>query len=334
MTVFGKGIMMEAAEYVAYLLSEAGKSSCVRSGRVLEVSHDEVTRFLSGGDFSGQDLFERVKEALELEGGVLSVDDTVIDKPYSDPDASELVGFFWSGLHHKSVKGINLIVLNYTDPKGVSMVVNFRVYGHSEQKTKNDYFQQMTSEVIRWGLKPRWITADSWYSSLDNLKFLRNKEVGFMVGLENNRLISSSPHLYEQVGEVEAIPDQGLHTHLKGFDLVRVFRTVDTEGHARHYAVYSPDTESFEAVISREVFKELKRQHWQVEQAFRAIKQLAHAGHFFVRRTAAVKTHLFCVLRALQKLVLWAKDEIIQSIYKLKDQLFLNAQKQFIRDFA
>ncbi len=326
---------MEAAEYVAYLLSEGVKSSCVRSGRVLEVSHDEVNRFLAGGDFTGQDLFDRAKEALVLEGGVLSVDDTVIDKPYSDPDAAELIGFFWSGLHHKSVKGINLIVLNYTDPHGVSVVVNFRVYRHSEQKTKNDYFQQMVSEVIRWGLKLLWVTADSWYSSLANLKFLRNKEVGFMVGLEKNRLISSSPHHYEQVGEVKAIAEDGLYTHLKGFDFVRVFRTVDSEGHARHYAVYRPDTEVFEAVnINREVFKDLKRQHWHVEQAFRAIKQLAHAGHFFVRRTAAVKTHLFCVLRALQKLVLWAKDEIIQSIYKLKYQLFLNAQKQFIRDFA
>lgn len=192
---------MEANEYVAYLISEAGKSSCVRSGRVLEVSHDEVNRFLAGAAFSGKDLFERAKDGLVLQGGVLSVDDTVIDKPYSKPEAAELIGFFWSGLHHRSVKGINLIVLNYTDPCGVSMVVNFRVYRHSEGKTKNDYFQDMVTEVFAWGLRPEWVTADSWYSSLDNLKFLRNKEVGFMVGLERNRLISSSPHQYEQVGE-------------------------------------------------------------------------------------------------------------------------------------
>lgn len=131
------------------------------------------------------------------------------------------------------------------------------------------------------------------------------------------------------------IPEQGLHTHLKGFDFVRVFRTVDSEGHARHYAVYVQDLAPLDTVrVNREVFKELKRQHWHIEHSFRAIKQLAHAGHFFVRRTASIKTHLFCVLRALQKLTMWAKDEIIQSIYKVRDNIFLAAQKQFIQQFA
>ncbi len=39
---------MEASQYIAYLMSEPKGSSCVRGGRVLEISHDEVNRFLSG----------------------------------------------------------------------------------------------------------------------------------------------------------------------------------------------------------------------------------------------------------------------------------------------
>lgn len=325
-------MVMEANEYIAYLLSEPGKSSCVRSSKVLQVSHDEVNRFLADSDFSGKDLFNRAKGALQLTGGVLSVDDTVIDKPYSDPAASELVGFFWSGLHHKSVKGINLIVLNYTDTNGVSLPVNWRVYRHRDNQTKNDYFQNMVSEVLSWGVRPAWVTADSWYSSIENLKFLRDKEVGFMVGLEKNRIISTVPHQYERVGEV-AIGEDGLYTHLKGFDYVKVFRTVDTEDHARYYAVYG-NSHQPTTTINKAMFKALKQQHWHIEQAFRAVKQLVHAGHFFVRRTKAIQTHLFCVLRALQRLTLWARDELIQSIYKLHDQLFLLAQRQFILNFA
>lgn len=326
---------MEAAEYVAYLLSEAGNSSCVRGGKVLQVSHDEVNRFLAGADFSSRDLFERVKEAIDLSGGILSVDDTVIDKPYSNPEGAELIDFFWSGLHHRSVKGINLIMLNYTDSKGISVPVAWRVYRHSEHKTKNDYFQDMVGEVFSLGLRPKWVTADSWYSSIDNLKFLRNKEVGFMVGLEKNRIVSTAPHQYEQVGSIESIGSEGLYTHLKGFDFVRVFRTADSEGHVRHYAIYTQDLQPFDMDLVNEcVFKELKQKHWHIEQAFRAVKQLIHGGHFFVRRTSAIKTHLHCVLAALQKLVLWANDQIIQSIYKLRDQIFLQAQRQFIRDFA
>lgn len=323
---------MEASEYIAYLLSEPGKSSCVRGGKVLQVSHDEVNRFLAGSDFSSKDLFERARTALNLSGGVLSIDDTVIDKPYSNPDAAELAGFFWSGLHHKSVKGINLIMLNYTDPHGISLPVNWRLYRKRDNKTNNDYFQDMVTEVFHWGLRPAWVTADSWYSSIENLKFLRNKEVGFMVGLENNRIISTVPHHYEPVGEA-LIGEDGLFTHLKGFDYVKVFRTLDTAGQARHYALYG-NQQHTTATLNSAMFKELKHQHWHIEQAFRAVKQLVHAGHFFVRRTTAVQTHLFCVLRALQRLILWAKDEVIQSIYKLHDQLFLIAQRHFIRNFA
>jgi hypothetical protein len=323
---------MEASEYIAYLLSEVGKSSCVRGGSVLQISHDEVNRFLAGSHFGGKDLFTKAKGALQLTGGILSIDDTVIDKPYSNPDAAELVNFFWSGLHHRSVKGINLIVLNYTDVHGISLPVNWRVYRKKDNKTKNDYFQDMVSEVFHWGLHPAWITADSWYSSIENLKFLRNKEVGFMVGLEKNRIISTLPHCYEPVDEA-AIGKDGLYTHLKGFDYVKVFRTVDTEGQARHYALYG-SSDHPTAYLNSAMFKKLKQQHWRIEQAFRAIKQLVHAGHFFVRKTTAIQTHLFCVLRALQRLVLWAKDKVIQSIYKLHDQLFLAAQRHFIQHFA
>lgn len=313
-------------------MSEPGKSSCVRSSEVLAVSHDEVNRFLNAGRFGGKDLFDKVRSAIGLKGGALHVDDTVLDKPFSDPSHTELVGYFWSGRHHRQVKGINLVVLHYTDPAGMGVPVNFRVYRHSEGKTKNDYFQEMCREVFAWGLRPAFVTMDSWYSSVENLKFLRNEEVGILTGLEKNRIVSTLPHHYERLEDIN-VPDQGLYTHLKGFDYIKVFRTVDTEGHARHYGLYLAETEKLKAA-GRTLFEGLKKQHWQIEAMFRAVKEVVHAQHFFVRRTHAINTHLFCVLRAFQKLLLMAKDEIIQSLYKLRDQLFRNAQKKFIHQFA
>lgn len=177
--------------------------------------------------------------------------------------------FFCSGLHHKSAKGINLIVLNYADPTGLSLPVNWRLYRKVDSKSKNDYFPDMTGEVFRWGLRPAWVTADSWYSSIENLKFLRNKEVGFLVGLEKNRIVSSAPHHYEQIGEAE-IGEEGLYTHLKGFDYVKVFRTVDTDGHARHNALYGSESQPT-ATLDRATFKEVKQPHWHIEQTFRAV---------------------------------------------------------------
>lgn len=199
---------MQAEEYIAYLLSSPSGSRCVQAGQVLQVSQDEVNRFLLSGAYRGEDLFQAVASSIDLIGGTLTVDDTVLDKPYTELSSSELVSYFWSGKHHKSVKGINLIVLVYTTVSGYSVAVNFSIYRSSEGKTKNDYFQAMLKQVWQWGLRPEWITAHSWYSSLENLKLLRNLEVNFLMDLEKNRIVSTQPSLYEQVGQV-AIPKKG-----------------------------------------------------------------------------------------------------------------------------
>jgi urease beta subunit len=156
--------------------------SCVRLAEILEtVGHDSVNRFLLREEYNAKDLFDEIKGELVLAGGTLSVDDSVIDKPYSAPSKAELIDYFWSGKHQRTVKGINLITLYYTD-----------ILGHSyrEGKTKNDYFLEMVDEVKRWGVKPAWVTGDSWYASLLNLKFLRKAAVGFCFGIAVNRTVS------------------------------------------------------------------------------------------------------------------------------------------------
>ncbi len=244
----------------------------------MEVSHDEVNRFLLSDNHAGIELFEVVKDHIDLQGGSLSVDDSTLDKPYSQMVSTELIGYFWSGKHHKSVKGISLIVLVYTMATGYSVPVNYRVYRHSEQKSnrvagRNDYFQEMVREVWNRGLHPAWVTADSWYSSLDNLKFLRNLEaaaaaVGIYMGLEKNRTVSCQPSVYEQVGEL-TIPQEGLYTHLKGFGFVQVFQTVAQDGDVRYYMIYQPQDDTAQpTLISREVFEQVRLQHWHVESFF------------------------------------------------------------------
>lgn len=131
-----------------------------------------------------------VRTHINLIGGTLSVDDTVIEKPYSDVYKTELIGYFWSGNSHCIVKGINLITLYYTDPEGRSVPVNYRIYNKQEDKTKNDYFRELVAEVLDWGLEPSTVTGDSWYCSRENLKFLRNKELGFLMGVAKNRKVS------------------------------------------------------------------------------------------------------------------------------------------------
>jgi len=61
--------------------------------------------------YDPKDLFNEAKQLVNLIGGTVNVDDTTLDKPYSQKMA--LVGHFWSGKHHRVVKGLSLITLYY-----------------------------------------------------------------------------------------------------------------------------------------------------------------------------------------------------------------------------
>jgi hypothetical protein len=65
--------------YTAFLLAESQSAGCVRLSEVSggEFAHDAANRFLNREEFSPRDLFEEVRSLIDLEGGILSVDDTV-----------------------------------------------------------------------------------------------------------------------------------------------------------------------------------------------------------------------------------------------------------------
>ena len=63
------------------------------------------------------------------------------------------------------------------------MLVNYRVYDKLEGKTKNDYFLEVLIEVLAWGLKPAFVTGDSWYSCTTNLKVIKTIRPGLCLPL-------------------------------------------------------------------------------------------------------------------------------------------------------
>lgn len=211
--------------YTLFLLSEPKLISCVRLSEILEdLSHDSINRFLIRENYTPKDLFDQVRYLITLEKGTLSVDDMVIDKPYSNPEKAELIDYFWSGKHHKTVKGINIITLYYTDKKGVSVPVNYRIINKKEGRSKHEYFLEMLAEVQEWGLKPLTITGDSWYSKKETLKFFKDKEQSFLFALKSNRKVSVEKSQFVQVQTLD-IPQQGRVVYLKEVGWVKVFRT-------------------------------------------------------------------------------------------------------------
>jgi hypothetical protein len=273
-------------------------------------------------------LFDAVNPYISLTGGVISVDDTVVEKPYSDPMAAELIGYFWSGKHHQTIKGINLITLYYSDTQGNSLPINYRIYHKQEGKTKNEYFREMVAEVIAWGLQPWIVTGDSWYSGVENLKFLKHQKLGFLFGVEKNRTVSSQPHEYRQVQNLE-IPEEGLVTHLKEFGFVKVFRKVFTKEDVRHYILFLPDLDTLKQTPRAE-FQKIHDIHWGIENFHRAVKQVCGIGRFMVRQSDAIRTHIFCALQAFAKLELIRSEKLISNWYSVQRNLFKNVVREYI----
>ncbi len=152
--------------YSDYLLVVPINRGCTRlAGAMQGLSHDSINRFLEREDFIPKDLFEQVKSHFRLQGGILSVDDAVLGKPYSNPEKNEWIGFHYSGKHHDVVKGICLVVLFHTDVRGVKLPVNWRIYHSSLGKTKDELFLEMLEDVLEWGLKPALVRGDSRYAS-------------------------------------------------------------------------------------------------------------------------------------------------------------------------
>ena len=276
--------------YTAFLLAEAQSAGCVRLSEVSggEFAHDVANRFLNREAFSPRDLFEEMRPLIVWEEGVLSVDDTVLDKPYSQEGKTDLVGYFYSGLHGKAVKGINLVTLFYGEVGGMRVPVNFRVVDKAQGKTKNDLFREMVEEVLGWGVAPAIVTADSWYSSVENLRFLRDQGLSFVFALEKNRLVSEQRGEHVRVEDAD-LPECGKSMYLRHFGWVSVFRTVDKNNDVRHYAAFDPQKKRVK--VAWHAFQQAHREHWAIEGYHRAIKQVCHAERFFVRCKQAIRNH-------------------------------------------
>lgn len=316
--------------YISYLLSAPDYTSCTHLASIMEtISHDSINRFLERERYEPKDLFDEEKNKIELVGGTLSVDDSVLDKPYSDPNKAAFIGLFWSGKQKRIVKGINLITLFYTDVHGTTVPVDYRIYDKELGKTKNDYFREMLEEVLSWGIVPFWVTGDSWYSSLNNLKFIRSKKLNFMFGIENNRIVSMERGKYIQIQKFEDWPTTDMKTmYLKNYGMVKVCRQLYKNTY-RYYIMSTANLGDLENITPVD-FKRAHDAHWCIERFHRAIKQICNIEHFQVRNENPIRNHIFCAIKAFVKLEMMRFQKKISHWYEIKRDLYLKVIRDYI----
>lgn len=111
------------------------------------VAHDAYTRLLQRLPPNSSGLWAEVEGCSARERGMLSIDDSPLDKPYASKMA--LVSNHWLGKPHRVVRGINLISLVWTDDGQSSLPIDYRIYNTANDGLdKNDHFRAML-EVAR-----------------------------------------------------------------------------------------------------------------------------------------------------------------------------------------
>jgi len=195
--------------YTDYLISSFGPTTATGLSRLVngEVSHDQVTRFLASPPKTSADLWRIVKpmvHQVESPDGVLILDDSIEEKPYTDEN--DLICWHWDHSKERHVKGINFLTAFYAT-ETVSLPVAFDLVTKTEfyidpktgkQKrrsplTKNARYRMLLQICVHNQIKFRYVLNDSWYAAADNMNFIKlDLKKEFVMPLKANRKVALS----------------------------------------------------------------------------------------------------------------------------------------------
>ena len=342
--------------YTDYLISSTGPTSATGLSRLFSgaVSHDQVTRWLSTSYLDSEQVWAHAKPLIRRaeqqrpanEFAVLIVDDSILEKAHTDPSA--LICTHWDHSLGRFVKGLNFVSLLYQAgelalPIAVELIQKTEaVWDAKAQKTKvkskytkNEYLRAML-RVAQQQVAYRYLLADSWYASAENLNAVLALGHDFVMALESSRTVALSEAERAQ-GRFQALdtlafPDeQPLRVFLRSVQpAVLVSRHVFTNKDGSQGVLYlvSSDTSLNHAQLTM-----IYQRRWKVEEYHKSLKQNASMGKSPTKKPDTQANHFFAAILAYSKLeALKVRHGI--GHFRLKAQLYLTGLKAMSQKLA
>lgn len=332
--------------YSDYLLitdryATATDLSAILDGRI---SHDKITRFLNEEEFDSKTLWKVVKPKLreiENDGAAIVFDDTLSEKPHSEEN--DLVSWHWDHSKGRCIKGINILNMLYCTEQ-VSIPIGYeaikkacKAEGKGKRKcehTKNELMRQLLEQAVNNGVVFKWVMADIWYGSAENLNFIKKDcKRDFIVPLKKNRKVALSEAeknrgQYVSIGSLKLEPGSRLRVYLKEIDFpVTLIKDVFINGddsEAIQYLVCSDLTTTYQQIIT------LYQRRWKVEEYHRSLKNNAALSKSQTSSCRTQANHIFASIIAFFKLeVLKQKTKL--NHYAMKNSLHLTALKSALK---
>jgi DDE superfamily endonuclease len=288
---------VEPEGYIQFLIASPTQYSCVEAARVAPAehdppAHDAYNRLLTRLEPDPESLWQEAQAQVAFDDGVLVLDDSTLDKPYARK--IDLVGWHWSGKHHRVVKGINLLTLLWTDGDR-HVPCDYSLYDKANDgQSKNDLFRLLLRRAKGRGLQPRCVCFDTWYSGLDNLKEVRSCSWTWLTRFKSNRKVRLNFGRPQAVSTVE-VPHGGVVVHLPGYGPVKVFRVVARNGDTEHWATNDLTMDE----LTRLKYADFS---WRIEEYHRGLKQHCGVEHCQARRAKAQRNHIGLSIRAFLRL--------------------------------
>lgn len=308
--------------YTDYLISQNHKATSTGLSQVLdgEVSHDQVTRFLSRNQYDSSNLWHMTKPTIrkiETEEGVLSLDDSISEKPYTDEN--DIVCWHYSHAKGRVIKGINLLscMVRYGDvalPIGYEIIEKTCHYSdletHQEHRkswvTKNVLFRGLIQQACDNHVKFQYVLADNWFASKDNMGFVHttlNKRLIF--GIKSNRTVALSAMdkkrgRFQQVRHLTLEADHALKVYLKGVNFpVQLQKKVFKNENGTVGVLYLVTDD---LTIDADRMYQVYQKRWRIEEYHKSIKQNASLSRSPTRTVQTQSNHIFASIVAYVKL--------------------------------
>lgn len=314
-------------DYIQWLIASPKTITCTQASQASPnlVAHDSYTRLLDRLVPNSDELWQEVESLIDRKTGCLVCDDCTLDKPYGPH--IELVTRHWSGKHRGVVQGINLITLLWTDGD-IAIPVDYRIYNKDvDGLTKNDHLRQMLHTARQRLFEPECVLWDSWYSSLANLKLLRQWSWPFFVAMKGNRKVNPDGEGNRPISELEW-KTHSQRGHLKGFGWVQLYQDVRKDGEDTRYFIGSEGTQS---ELCEAQVKQKQEQAYQIEGYHRGLKQECHIERSQVRKERKQRNHIGLSIRAFVRLEVYRYKTGI-SRFEAKSTILREAIRRYLAD--
>lgn len=338
--------------YTDYLLSSFEQTTATGLSNLTEggVSHDQVSRFLSGPDLGSKALWKKVKplvrEHESEEEGVLIFDDSIIEKPYTDESA--LISWHYDHSKNRTVKGINILSAFYhssnaQNPTPIRIPVMYQLilktiwFCELEKKkekrkspvTKNEMLRDMIEQCIGNQLEFKYVLADSWFASSDNMRFIHKKKKFFIFDMKANRNAALSEEdrnsgSWTRIDKLDIPTNTPVKVWLKDLEFPvlltkQIFKNKNGSTGCRFLV-------SNDFTLTDEQFTTIYKKRWSVEEYHKSLKQNTAIAKSPTRTIRTQSNHIFASIFAYVKL---EKLKLVHQMnhFAMKSKIYVTALK-------